>query len=290
MNRFTIKELERYSGIKAHTIRIWEKRYRLLSPGRTDTNIRYYTDEDLRRLLNVSLLNKNGLKISHISQLSQDEVVQKLHNLREENAYDYYVDRFIMATMHFNHPDFFKIFDECEQKFGFKEVVMKILYPLLNRIGMLWGTQELSSAHEHFVSNIVRMKLLHAINNQTEWDFSKPKCLLFLHQHENHEIGLMFAWFLLRQAGYPVTFLGANVPLDGLQQAIEEIKPEWTFTLFISPMEENEPVAYLKEVHQLDENMKLYFSVAPNWDIPKSENPSIILMESVDRFQKLVGY
>ncbi len=279
MNRFTIKELERFSGIKAHTIRIWEKRYGLLEPERTEANIRYYSDEDLRRLLNISFLNRHGVKISKIASLTDDAIYTAIKEQEIEGSYELYIDHFLMAAMQFSVEAFQDEFQQCEHKFGFHKTITEVIYPLMKRIGTLWGIREISPAHEHFISNMVRLRLMHAIQEINIITTDRPKILLFLHQNEAHDIGLLFAWYLLQFEGYPVLFLGSNVPYEGLCQAIEEYDPKFLFTIFTSVMPSNELENTLRQVKELVPNSDLFYALGYELEPKNMQMPNVYLLK-----------
>jgi DNA-binding transcriptional MerR regulator len=231
MNAFTIKDLETLSGIKAHTIRIWEQRYSLLKPQRTTTNIRYYTNEELKTVLNISLLNKYGYKISHIDKMSVAEVQEKILLLSQSEALQ---ERVINDLIHFmvdvNLEAFETVLDQQIALKGVEKTIKSTVFPFLERIGMLWVSNHINPAQEHFVTNIIRQKLILGIEN-TPAQLHRPNtALLFLPEGEYHELGILFMHYLLKSNGVKVCYLGANVPIKDVEFAVKVTNPTFVYT------------------------------------------------------------
>lgn len=211
---YSIKELEKLSGIKAHTIRIWEKRYGLIEPHRTNTNIRYYTDANLKKILNVAGLNRQGMKISHIAMLSDLELRESI--LRETSAttsHETLVDALVVAMIDLDPYMLDSIIEKSTSKIGFKETVSEVLYPFLNKIGVLWQSEEVNPAQEHLVSSLIRQKIIAATDKlPNTFHAGSKKFLLMLPEGEWHEIALLFAQYLVKEAGHQVIYLGQSVP------------------------------------------------------------------------------
>lgn len=261
MGQYNIKDLERLSGIKAHTIRIWEKRYGLLSPERTVTNRRFYTDEDLKRLLNITSLYKGGEKISRIAKMSgndiHEQVLERTMHGKDEH---YFVEQLMIAGFSFDEDQWLKISRKALQKYGLQETVAIIYYPLLERIGVLWGIEQISPAEEHFVTNMVRRELYLAIEYMESPQETDETWLLFTREGDWHDVGLLLAWYMLKKAGKNVIFLGQSVPLSSVEQMIHKIKPGHAFTLFIQPERLWVLQEYLAEWNKLFNDTTLYFS------------------------------
>lgn len=248
MISYSISQLERISGIKAHTIRIWEKRYNLLTPHRTETNIRFYDNEHLKTILNVSTLLEAGLKISKVASLGAAGIAEEILKRRETEAtdmYSVYVNKLIPACMEFDRVSFEKTFNACVLKFGLHTTVEHVLYPFFHRIGLLWQSSRLSPAQEHFASNIARMKLFSAIDGITVNEFARKHCLLFLPQHEEHETGLLYCNYLLLQHGYKTTYLGQRLPYDNIKEVTETVKPTHLILFFIAQATSKEVQKYI---------------------------------------------
>lgn len=226
--KYSIKDLEALSRIKSHTIRIWEKRYGLLEPERTDTNIRYYTNEDLKKILNVSFLNQHGLKISKIAEMSDDQIRQKVlqtHNT-SSNVSDI-IENLIVAMIELDEARFVQLFNNCVLRFGFEQSVLNVLFPFFQKIGIMWQTGVINPAQEHFVSNIVRQKIIAATDSlPVIINPNKPKVLLLLPESELHEISLLFYNYALKSREYATVYLGQAVPLESLTRIADITKPQ----------------------------------------------------------------
>jgi MerR family transcriptional regulator, light-induced transcriptional regulator len=220
MTRYSIKDLEKLTGIKAHTIRIWEKRYQLVDPARTQTNIRYYTDKDLKRLLNVSVLNKYGFRISNIVAMTSDEINRTLVDISyKDSSYNNEVENLVLSMIEMDEQRFDRILSSAIIKLGFEHTITDILSKFLEKIGILWQTGTITPAQEHFVSNLIRQKLILAIDGQNAANIDNHKVfLLFLPEEEYHEMGLLFFHYLIKKAGHQVIYLGQNVPIADLSE------------------------------------------------------------------------
>jgi MerR family transcriptional regulator, light-induced transcriptional regulator len=231
VSTYSIKDLEQLSGIKAHTLRIWEQRYSLLAPKRTETNIRYYDDEDLKLILNVALLNENGYKISKIANLSREEMREEVFSLTKRTlTHDDQIYALTITMIEMDEERFDKILSTNILKIGFEQTMVHIIYPFLSKIGILWQTGAINPAHEHFISNLVRQKLIVAIDGQMYRDTGK-KWVLFLPEGELHEIGLLFAAYIIKSKGHKVIYLGQSTPNDDLLSVYNIHQPEFLFTV-----------------------------------------------------------
>ena len=215
---FTIKDLENISGIKAHTIRIWEKRYNLLEPKRTDTNIRLYSNENLQKLLNISLLNNNGFKISKIAKMTNEELV--LHS--REKVFDAAINDEAINSLKLSMFQFDKVlfnstFNSLLNKMTFREIFKDIFIPFLDHIGLLWQTETLLPAHEHFISNLISQKIqIQTEKLQYNITNTSKKYVLFLPKNEIHELGLLYLNYELVLRGCNTIYLGQSLPLNNL--------------------------------------------------------------------------
>ena len=232
-NVFSIKDFENLSGIKAHTIRIWEKRYNILEPMRTDTNIRSYDIKNLQKLLNIVLLHNYGYKISKIAQLTPEEIPLKVNEIiSEKSSKIHAIKSFKMAMMNFNHTLFFTTYNELLKDKTFREVFYEVFIPFLEEIGYLWQTDTISPAHEHFISYLIKQKVL----SETEKVQSIPSTkndrtyVLFLPLNEIHELGLMYLNYELLENGYNTIYLGESVPTE----CLNDLKASFDNLTFIS--------------------------------------------------------
>ena len=221
---FSIKDLENLTGIKAHTIRIWEKRYNLLSPNRTDTNIRNYSITSFQKLLNISYLNTNGLKISKIASLKEEEIPIKVREIASRGKVeDHAINALKLAMLNFDQVLFYSTYNNLLENKTFKDIFYSVFLPLLNEIGVLWQTNTITPAHEHFISVHIKQKILLNIERLQSLE-PKPNTetfVLFLPDNEIHDIGLLFINYELRSKGYHSIFLGESVPMDSLQDLFD---------------------------------------------------------------------
>lgn len=221
--QFSIKDLENLSGIKAHTIRIWEKRYNLLAPERSDTNIRHYNIENLMKLLNVTYLYNHGYKISKIAKLKNDEVFSLIQKSGLTDSAEAYAIAELKSSMLTFDPQLFqKTFSTLEEKYSFRELFFNILIPLLNDIGLLWQTRTIDPSHERFISELIKQKITVEIEKQfAKQPTRKDKLfVLFLPLNEIHEIGLLYLNYELLSQGYKTIYLGNNIPTENLKHLV----------------------------------------------------------------------
>jgi DNA-binding transcriptional MerR regulator len=233
--QYSIKDVEQLTGVKAHTLRIWEQRYNSVQPYRTDTNIRYYDDQQLKFLINVALLMKHGKKISKIFELSGDQMKFELRNLNTNSlSGDKYAqlmtDALVISMLELDEVNFEKNIADATLKYGFEDCMMKVVIPFLSKIGILWMTNEVDIAQEHFISNLIRRKLLVAIDGNQVIAEPQKKFLLFLPDKETHEMGLLFAHYLIKRRGHHVMYLGQSVPLSDLSKVDKIYKSDYLLT------------------------------------------------------------
>ncbi|HET7897130.1 MAG TPA: MerR family transcriptional regulator [Flavisolibacter sp.] len=227
---FTIKELESLSGIKAHTIRIWEQRYQFLKPARTTTNIRRYNNEELKTLLTVALLNKYGYKISRIDEMQPEQRTEAALQLQIPDAQnEYVINELIGCMVDLRSVEFEKLLNRQIAEKGIEETITGIVFWFLERVGILWQTNRLRPVQEHVVSAIIRQKIIHAIENLPFPEREAPLFTLFLPEGEHHELGLLYVYYLLRKHGLPSIFLGANVPLKDIAYFAEVKRPNFLY-------------------------------------------------------------
>lgn len=231
MHSFTIKDLENLSGIKAHTIRIWEQRYSFLKPCRTGTNIRYYSNEELKKLLNVALLNKYGFKISHIDKMNEAEIKAKILSLNQlEAQQERIVNALIQNMVDINLENFEDILDNFIIATGIERTISQIIFPYLKKIGILWLTNHINPAQEHLVTNIIRQKLIVGIESIKVNIRTNKTVLLFLPEGEYHELGLLFMNYLLKSKGVNTIYLGSSIPLNDVEYVAKLKKPDYLYS------------------------------------------------------------
>lgn len=239
MAHYTIHDLEQLSGIKAHTIRIWEKRYGLIKPERTCTNIRIYNDNDLKKILNISLLNRHGFRISKISSLSEEELNEKVLLLSQHShSYNDQIDALTSAMIELDDDRFYKLLSSSILKIGFEETFIHIIYPFLDKVGILWQAGTINPAQEHFISNLIRQKLIVAIDGALLNQKASPrKFLLFLPEGEMHELGLLFYQYLINRRGHKTLYLGPSVPQNDLVEISRLYQPDFLVSFFVTQIE-----------------------------------------------------
>ncbi|MCB0642218.1 MAG: MerR family transcriptional regulator, partial [Phaeodactylibacter sp.] len=212
---YSIKDLEKLSGIKAHTIRIWEQRYGIINPQRTPTNIRYYEDEDLKFLLNIALLNKNGIKISKIAKMGRDEIGEKVAAISEINfEYGTQLDALTISMIEMDEYKFDRIISTNIDQIGFERTMLEVIHPFLDKLGVLWLTGSINPVQENFISYLIRQKLIVAIDKEPLFINSpKPKFMIYLPEGERQELSILFMHYLLKTRGFQVLYIGQDMTL-----------------------------------------------------------------------------
>lgn len=235
MKRFSIRDIECLTGIKAHTIRIWEQRYNLVPPKRTETNIRYYDSADLKRFLNISTLLENGFRISKVAEMPEQEMCRLISEMVENNQVCDKANVLCTATLKLDEQEFNQTITSSIATSGIEQTFTDIVFPFMRRIGLMWQVGTVNQAHEHFITHLIKQKLLTAIDElPTVNSETARKYLLFLPEGENHEIGLLFANYLLKARGQHVLYLGQNLALSDLQQIVNYYQPHYVFTTLTS--------------------------------------------------------
>ncbi|MFT5309619.1 MAG: DNA-binding transcriptional MerR regulator [Bacteroidia bacterium] len=251
MGKYSIKDLETLSGVKAHTIRIWEKRYGIITPDRTDTNIRTYCDSDLKKLLNIALLNNHGFKISKISKLTYENLCQEVERIAiSETSYDTDIDRLIVAMIDLDRPFFERVLKETTNKMGFENTCINLLYPFLQKIGVMWMANSINPAQEHFISSLVIQKMYVATDNLYSPEPKANKAIFFLREGEMHEMGLLFYRYLFKKRGVEAIYLGQSIPLIDLKQTVKSYKPHYLVTALVATLDEDMLEAYLNTLSE----------------------------------------
>ncbi|MES2559129.1 MAG: MerR family transcriptional regulator [Bacteroidota bacterium] len=262
MATFSIKDIEAVSGIRCHTLRIWEQRYGIISPKRTDSNIRFYDDEDLKFILNISILNKYGYKISEIARMEKKHVCELIMKLSgHNNIYDNQVKGLISAMLSFDEFAFHNILSTSVLQIGMEQTMMRVVFPFLNETGILWQVGSIHPSHEHFASGIIKQKLYVAIDgNVGRYAEYKKRFLLFLPENEQHSLGLLFANYLLRARGHEVLYLGQEVPMRDFKDALGSHKPDFIFTILTSSHINTEKHAFINAIAGIWSDAQLLLS------------------------------
>ncbi len=269
MNLFSISQLQDYSGIKAHTIRVWEQRYNALKPSRSEGNTRYYDGNQLRRLLNIVSLMNCDYKISELCKLPDKDLNNILDNKFAEidtghPDSEYFISQLIASAIDIDELRFEKLFSSCILRFGLKNTYIQIIYPALIRLGLMWSKDSLPPVQEHFITNLIRQKILTAIDSLPLATNDRNSWLLFLPENEFHEAGLLLANFLIRQSGKKVVYLGANVPTDSLLEVVKKINPPHVLTFLVSKKNKLQEFELLNELSKKVKSSKVYLACNPD--------------------------
>jgi DNA-binding transcriptional MerR regulator len=253
MSSYTIKDLEHISGIKAHTIRIWEQRYQFLQPQRTETNIRSYSADELKVILNVSILNKYGFKISHIDKMSGAQMEEKILGLNHLDAEkERVVNALIKDMVSLDMLSFERQLDTYIAQKGIEKTITDIIFSFLERVGVLWITNHINPAQEHLASNLVRQKIILGIEKLPKMYPSAKLIVLFMPEGEYHEIGLLFVHFLLKNKGYNIDYLGTNVPLVDLKYLTEFKKVDYLYAHITAPTKGFKMNKFMEQLSQIN--------------------------------------
>lgn len=257
MTLYSIKDLEHLSGIKAHTIRIWEKRYGLLDPDRTDTNIRSYSDRDVRRILNVAMLVKSGYKISTVASFDEQKLQSEVIRINRNSIDpDKNIDQLLFLTVNLDSFGFEKLMNLIISQNGFRKTIEHVIFPFFERIGILWQAGSIFTAHEHFVSNLIRNRFIRETGNFESNEASKS-VLFFLRENEWHELGLLYFNYLAAQAGMRSVYLGQSLPFSDLANLLNNHEFDFVCTSFIQAIEKAELEQYLNNLSLLFNQNKI---------------------------------
>ena len=286
---FTIKELESLSGIKAHTIRIWEQRYQFLKPSRTTTNIRRYNNEELKTLLTVALLNKYGYKISRIDEMQHDQRIQAALQLQEPTArQEYVINELIGCMIDLKSIEFEKLLNQLIADNGVEETIKGVIFLFLERVGILWQTNRLRPVQEHIISCIIRQKIIHAIEGLPFAEKESPLFVLFLPEGEHHELGLLYVYYLLRKQGIATLYLGANVPLSDIEYVAQVKQPQYLY-LHLTTFPQSRYSRLLQQIqkHNADSTLILSGYMAQHYEKAAAEN--VVLLQSLQAVQAYIN-
>jgi DNA-binding transcriptional MerR regulator len=293
---YSIKDLENLTGIKAHTIRMWEQRYAIIKPDRTDSNIRLYGTEELKLMLNIALLNNHGFKISRIAQMTSSEVNEKvLETIHKNTNYEDQINALTIAMIDLEEEQFERIMSSNILQHGFEKTMMYIIYPFLTRIGTLWITSSINPAQEHFISNLIRQKIIVAIDGYFEPNRVNPKkFLLFLPEGELHEISLLFGAYLIKSRGNKLIYLGQSLPLQDVIMVDEIHKVDYLFCIITSAPSSDQIQNYVNNLAKGFPNAQILLSgyQVVGQDIQTPNNVTILtsisqMLEFVEDLKKV---
>ena len=284
MQTYSIADLEKLSGIKSHTIRIWEKRYNIVSPERTDTNIRAYNDDQLKKILNISFLINNGLKISKIASLSLDELSTKVISLTSStDSFEAQINDFVICSLQFDEPLFDKTYNSLRKNHTLSYIYENIFIPTLRRIGALRSSGELFPAQEHFLSNLIKQKFYHAIEEAESTIKRGKKAYLFLPPWEDHDFALLYSNMVLKENGFDVVNVGKTISFESILQCVDKIKPDILFTTFIVGQKVTLLQKFCDDLYN-HSNTKLFF--AGNPELLRLVNTHGKVFYSLDEFDR----
>ena len=292
MGAYTIRELENLSGIKAHTIRIWEKRYGLIAPQRTSTNIRSYCDTELKKLLNISILNRNGIKISKIARLSSDEIIERINQFTQDvTNTESQIESLTVAMIDLDEFRFEKVLAKSIIMFGFEETVTRVLYPFFTRIGLMWQTGAINPAQEHFISNLVKQKFFAAMDGLMGSEKTGTRrFVFFLPEGEFHEISLLFACYLARKRGFRTIYLGQSLPLTDLAETIKNKQVDYLFTTLTSSYHGKNLTDYFELLSGTFRNKTIYISGPQVLQSPENLPSNIKMLSSAEQFLEVLSH
>jgi methanogenic corrinoid protein MtbC1 len=290
MSKYSIKDLEKITGVKAHTIRIWERRYGIIQPERSKTNIRSYSDSDLRKLLNVSMLNSSGIKISHLAKLSTIDLEAKILELSRSNkSIGFHIEKLTLATVNFNEELFESILSRYILESGMESTIVEVLFPFFERIGVLWQVGSIGPAQEHFISNLIRQKLFASIDSLSGKSVEgASKVLIYLKEGELHEVGILFYNYILRRNGFSTLYLGQNLPFKDLVSAVNDYNPDYIISSFISPINPEDINVYLLSMEKSFKNIELMVTGLQLKQEGVEVPDSMKLITSPQKFKKLL--
>jgi DNA-binding transcriptional MerR regulator len=290
MIAYSIKDLETLTGIKAHTLRIWEKRYGIIQPQRTDTNIRYFTEDDVQRILHITLLNRKGYKISKISKMTPSEIIKLVAQYSEVSAdFENEIDSLMIAIFELDSYKFNLILDNQINYRGLQYVINFIFYPLLDKLSVMWVAGSVKSVHETFVTNTIRRKIITQIENLRQKDLKMDRrFVLYLPQGDSHELSILFAEYILAINGIKVINLGPNVPLIDVLEAILIYEATHVFSIFNDSFSEVPITPYLDELIKNTNNCQILLSGFQLQNQGIKDNDRITIVNGLDHFKSIL--
>jgi DNA-binding transcriptional MerR regulator len=290
LERFSISELQQFSGVKAHTIRIWEQRYHALKPDRSEGNTRYYDGRQLRRLLNIVSLSKEDYKISELCAMTDKDLFKLLdqQTFHAEPRYEYFVTQIIASALEYDEVQFDKIFSTAILRFGVYTTYNSVLYPVLVRLGLMWSKDALRPSHEHFATSLFRQKLFTVIDSIALPLSTKETWMLFLPANELHETGLLFANYLVRQSRRKVIYLGPDVPFESLKAAALEMKPGCLLTFLVRKNNKEDDEQFLSLLSTEFRDKNIYVACEPSRLQGIKKRKNIVALHSAEELKSII--
>lgn len=282
---YSIKELENFTGIKAHTIRIWEKRYKIISPSRTDTNIRYYSEDEFKHLLNVSILNKNGYKISRIAKLNQETINKKIIEIANtDQDVDSQIENLILSVFELNEINFDKIIAAAIITFGFEDAMKKIISPFYQKIYFLKQSESINIAQEQFAYNLIKRKLYVEIDSINPFIRYKPKTfIMFLPNNDHREIEIVFYKYIIKKRGHRAIYVGNNVAISDLISVSKKVFPDYIFTFLPNNISPEKSIEFIQTLSNNFPNQLIF--IASNTNLSISFPSNIIKVYGIENFE-----
>lgn len=290
---YSISDLERLTGVQTHTIRIWERRYNALVPMRSAGNTRFYDDNQLRRLLNIVSLNKSGLKISHVCGLTEEAMNLLLQKEVTQSAspiekFEYYISQLLSFGLSYDEFQFDELISKAITEVGLTDTYINIMYPILVRLGLMWRSDNICPAQEHFMSNIIRHKISAASEQIVRKEEIGVTWVLFLPEEDDHDIGLLFANYLLKSAGHRVIYLGAKVPLDSVKDVIGKVQVQHLLVFMISTQPVASVTTYLEELSAAFKTQGIHVAGSSRILAEVAMKGNVKWMRSIDDLEKII--
>jgi DNA-binding transcriptional MerR regulator len=250
MEQYSIRDLEKLSGINAHTIRVWERRYGILQQHRTETNRRRYGDSELRKLINISILHRSGFKISVICQLTEQEIEEKVSFLsKDTNQSNTQIDTLITTMLDQNEKAVNELLVRYIMNRGIEDTCTELVFPFLKKIGVMWHTGSLDIGVEHFISNIFRQRIISSIDSLSPvFNKNRKKVILFLPENELHELALLFFNYIIKKAGHETLYLGQSTPVFSVVRVNDKWKADIIVTGMLSGYPEIDPEEFISQL------------------------------------------
>lgn len=289
MITYSVAQVEVLTGIKAHTLRIWERRYDFLTPERTATNIRVYSDDQLKKLLNFGILVKNGYRVSKLGKMADEEIYQEVTKVLSDPSSEMNDEMkgLTLCMLEMNEEEFDNIFERQVMRRGFLKTITEVIYPFLQYVGVLWTTNKAMVAQEHYISNLIRQKLISAIERLALPPKDAPSIVFFLADGEEHEIGLLLASFMAKSMGWRIFYLGQAVPLVNIKKVIDIAEPSVIMSMFVTP-KVNKINSFIDAVMEGNQIPYIVAGSVENLEaIPDSDR--LIRVASPDEFESHLG-
>lgn len=251
MNTFTIRDIENLSGIKAHTLRVWEQRYGIIKPMRKDSNHRLYGIDDLKKILRISFLYHEGYKISRIAEMTEDQMKKLALEFTPKGNHDVFINQLMESSIDFDESAFRTALDAAVMHLGLERSMTQVIYPFMNKVGMLWLTGNMIPAQEHFGTNIIRNKIIWATSQLKQRKSpGDQRYIIFCPPGEFHEIPLLLVQFSLRQRGIPSVYFGVNTSVDQVSDYLDKNQATHLFLHLITNFSQLEPIVLLDDLYK----------------------------------------